>query len=58
MQVGSIGVQQVSFGNALSTRQEKEQKKLIKEVSQSDVIEVANKYFSKPYIYVICKKGK
>ena len=33
-----------------------EYKKLISEVTQSDVIEVANKYFSKPYIYTVVKK--
>ncbi len=33
-----------------------EYKKLISEVSQSDVIEVANKYFSKPYIYTVVKE--
>ena len=32
MRVDNLGFQQVSFGNALSTRQEEEQKKLIKEV--------------------------
>lgn len=31
-------------------------KKMISEVTQSDVIEVANKYFSKPYIYTIVKE--
>lgn len=30
-------------------------KKLINEVSQSDILEVANKYFSKPYISVVVK---
>jgi len=35
-----------------------EYKKLISEVSQSDVIEVANKYFSKPYIYTVVKEAK
>ena len=35
-----------------------EYKKLIKEVSQSDIIEVANKYFSKPYIYSVVKEEK
>ena len=34
-----------------------EYKKLIKEVSQSDIIEVANKYFSKPYIYTVVKEN-
>jgi predicted Zn-dependent peptidase len=33
-----------------------EYKKLIKEVSQSDIIEVANKYFTKPYIYTVVKE--
>ena len=31
-------------------------KKLIMSVSQSDVIEVANKYFSQPYIYTVVKE--
>lgn len=35
-----------------------EYKKLITEVTQSDVIEVANKYFSKPYIYTVVKEKK
>lgn len=30
-------------------------KKLISEVSQSDILEIANKYFSKPYISVVVK---
>ena len=29
-----------------------EYKKLIMEVSQSDIIEIANKYFSKPFVFV------
>ena len=33
-----------------------EYKKLIKEVSQGDIIEVANKYFTKPYIYTVVKE--
>lgn len=33
-----------------------EYKKLISEVSQSDIIETANKYFSKPYIYTVIKE--
>ena len=33
-----------------------EYKKLISEVSQSDIIEIANKYFSKPYIYTVLKE--
>jgi predicted Zn-dependent peptidase len=33
-----------------------EYKKLISEVSQSDIIEIANKYFSKPYIYTVIKE--
>ncbi|MBR5304656.1 MAG: insulinase family protein [Candidatus Gastranaerophilales bacterium] len=33
-----------------------EYKKLISEVNQSDIIEIANKYFSKPYIYTVIKK--
>jgi predicted Zn-dependent peptidase len=33
-------------------------KKLISEVSQNDIIEVANKYFSKPYIYAVVKENK
>ncbi|MBQ4647452.1 MAG: insulinase family protein [Candidatus Gastranaerophilales bacterium] len=35
-----------------------EYKKLISEVSQSDIIEVANKYFSKPYIYTVVRENK
>ena len=35
-----------------------EYKKMIMEVSQSDVIEIANKYFSKPYIYTVVKQKK
>ena len=35
-----------------------EYKKLISEVSQNDIIEIANKYFSKPYIYVVVKEAK
>ena len=33
-----------------------EYKKMISEVSQSDVIEIANKYFSKPYVYTVVKE--
>lgn len=33
-----------------------EYKKMIMNVNQSDIIEVANKYFSKPYIYTVVKK--
>ena len=33
-----------------------EYKKLISNVTQNDVIEVANKYFSKPYIYAVVKQ--
>lgn len=35
-----------------------EYKKLICEVTQSDIIEVANKYFSKPYVYTVVKERK
>lgn len=35
-----------------------EYKKLINETSQNDIIEVANKYFSKPYIYTVVKEAK
>ena len=35
-----------------------EYKKLINEVSQNDIIEIANKYFSKPYIYTVVKEQK
>ncbi len=36
-----------------------EYKKLIMDVTQSDIIEIANKYFSKPYIYtVVVEEGK
>ena len=45
-----------SLGYGLNALEE--YKKLIGEVSQSDVIEVANKYFSKPYIYTVVKEGK
>ena len=31
-------------------------KTLIKETTQSDIIEIANKYFSKPYIYTVVKQ--
>ncbi|MBQ8635050.1 insulinase family protein [bacterium] len=33
-----------------------EYKKMIMNVTQSDIIEVANKYFSKPYIYTVVKE--
>jgi len=33
-----------------------EYKKMIMNVSQNDIIEVANKYFSAPYIYTVVKK--
>ena len=33
-------------------------KALIMSVNQNDIIEVANKYFSKPYIYVVVKEQK
>lgn len=33
-----------------------EYKKIIMNVNQADIIEVANKYFSKPYIYTVVKK--
>ncbi len=33
-----------------------EYKKLIGEINQNDIIEVANKYFSKPYIFTVVKK--
>ncbi len=33
-----------------------EYKKLIQSVTQNDIIEAANKYFSKPYIYTVVKK--
>jgi len=33
-----------------------EYKKMILDVNQSDVIEIANKYFSKPYIYTVVKE--
>lgn len=33
-----------------------EYKKMIMEVSQADIIEVANKYFTKPYIFTVVKK--
>ncbi len=33
-----------------------EYKEMIKNVSQNDIIEVANKYFSKPYIYTVVKQ--
>ena len=33
-----------------------EYKKMITQVSQSDIIEIANKYFSKPYIYTVVKE--
>ena len=32
-------------------------KKLIQSITQSDIIEVANKYFSKPYIYTVVKEA-
>lgn len=35
-----------------------EYKKMISNVSQSDIIEIANKYFSKPYIYTHVEKRK
>ena len=35
-----------------------EYKKLISEVSQGDILEVANKYFTKPYIYTIVRESK
>lgn len=35
-----------------------EYKKLINEVSQGDIIETANRYFSKPYIYTVVKAQK
>ena len=48
MRVGSLGFQSISFGNALSTRQEKEQKELIKEVRHAlghdDAISVGKIY--------------
>lgn len=48
MRVGNLGFQQVSFGNALSTRQEKEQKELIKQVRHAlghdDAISVGKIY--------------
>lgn len=48
MRVGHLGFQQVNFGNALSTRQEEEQKKLIKEVRHAlghdDAISVGKGY--------------
>ena len=34
-----------------------EYKKMIMDVTQADIIEVANKYFSKPYIYTVVKKN-
>ena len=33
-------------------------KKLIKSVNQNDIIETANRYFSKPYIYTVVKARK
>ena len=33
-----------------------EYKNLVKSVSQNDIIEIANKYFSKPYIYTVVKE--
>lgn len=33
-----------------------EYKEMIKNVSQNDIIEIANKYFSKPYIYTVVKQ--
>ena len=33
-----------------------EYKKMIGEITQSDIIEIANKYFSKPYIYTVVKE--
>ena len=33
-----------------------EYKNLIKSISQNDIIEVANKYFSQPYIYTVVKE--
>lgn len=33
-----------------------EYKNLIKSINQNDIIEVSNKYFSNPYIYVVIKK--
>ena len=35
-----------------------EYKKMIMNVNQADIIEVANRYFSKPYIYVVVKENK
>ena len=35
-----------------------EYKTLINNVSRKDIIEVSNKYFSKPYIYTVVKQGK
>ena len=34
-----------------------EYKKMISEVSQNDIIEIANKYFSQPYIYTVVKES-
>jgi len=39
----------------LSINYLEENKRLIEEVSQSDILAVANKYFSAPYIYVVVK---
>ena len=33
-----------------------EYKNLIKSISQNDIIEIANKYFSQPYIYTVVKE--
>ena len=33
-----------------------EYKEMIKNVSQNDIIEIANKYFTKPYIYTVVKQ--
>lgn len=33
-------------------------KKLISDINQNDIIEVANKYFTRPYIYVVVKEKK
>ena len=33
-----------------------EYKKMINEVSQNDIIEIANKYFTEPYIYTVVKE--
>ena len=33
-------------------------KKLILDINQNDIIEIANKYFSNPYVYVVVKEKK